>query len=289
MSYRFSEFGLEAIDQKPLVSFITVTYKMPHFVRHLLRGLADAMPVFPFEFFLVDNGSEDETVNWVRERFPWVQVIASSRNLGLSAANNLALKQAQGEYIMHLNPDLTIFPGELEKWIAWMQTHPEIGISGPRLLNPDGTDQDSCYRFPRLWIPIYRRTIFGRTPWGKRAVHHYLMKDMDREKEQDVDWVLGAAMCMRHELVKKIGGFDERFFLYFEDTDLCRQAWKNGSRVSYTPAAKFSHYHRRESGTKHVWEVFKNPVTRIHIRSAVKYFLKYRGEDNPRRVNLLIK
>ncbi|MDO8583655.1 MAG: glycosyltransferase family 2 protein [bacterium] len=282
MSYRFTPGGIVASTDAPVVSFVTVSYRMLHFIRHLLTGIQEAAPGFTFEFFLVDNASNDQTVEWVRERFPWVRVIASKENIGLSAANNLALKEATGEFIMHLNPDLTIFSGELDKWVDWMKQRPEVGISGPRLLNPDGTDQDSCYRFHRLMTPVYRRTPLGRTPWGKRHTDNFLMKDMNREQEQDVDWVLGAAMLMRRDLVSKIGNFDDRFFLYFEDTDICRRAWRAGSRVTYTPVTKILHYYRRESRTKHVWDVFRNKITRVHIKSAIKYFWKYKGEKHPR-------
>jgi len=270
------------MSDRPLVSFVTVSYRMRHLVRHLLRALQEAKPSFSFEFFLVDNASGDGTVGFVREKHPWVHIIESQTNLGLSRANNLAIAKAQGEYVMILNPDLAIFPGELERWVEWMQTHPDVGISGPRLVNPDATDQDSCYRFPHLLIPAMRRTFLGSTSWGRRSVTNYLMKDMDRSVEQDVDWILGAAMLIRREVLEKIGRFDERYFLYFEDTDVCRRAWQSGSRVCYTPAAKIIHLHQRDSRTSHAWEIFKNPVTRIHLHSALKYYWKYRGEKNPR-------
>lgn len=270
-------------ESRPIVSFITVNYRTPHFVRHLLRGIEAARLGFEFEYFLIDNGSRDETVTMVRELFPWVKVIALPKNLGLSAANNVALAQAKGEFIMHLNPDLTVFPGELEKWLEWHRTRPDIGISGPRVVNPDGTDQDTCYRFYNLLTPVYRRTILGKTPWGKRDLDHFLMKGVDRSKEQDVDWVLGAALLIRRDLLDRIGRFDERYFLYLEDTDLCRRAWKAGARVTYTPVAKFVHYHQRESRTRHIWQSLTNPLTRIHLASGIKFFFKYRGEENPRK------
>lgn len=273
------------MNEQPLVSCITVGYKSLHFIRHLLQGMQDAKPAFSFEYIVVDNGSEDGTAAMVRERFPWVRVIALSTNIGLGPANNVALREAKGKYIMHLNPDLTIFPGELEKWVAWMEAHADVGVSAPRVVNPDGTDQeDSCYQFPRLLTPVFRRTVLGKLPGIKQSLEAYAMKGMDRAQEQDVDWLLGAALLIRRDLLERIGNFDERFFLYFEDADVCRRIWMDGMRVTYAPVAKLVHYHNRQSRNRRFWQNFTNPTTRFHIMSGMKYFVKYFGKPNPRLV-----
>ncbi len=110
------------------------------------------------------------------------------------------------------------------------------------------------------------------------------MKGMDRTKEQDVDWLLGAALLIRRDLLARIGNFDERFFLYFEDADVCRRMWMAGMRVTYAPVAKLVHYHNRQSRNRHFWQNFTNKTTRFHIASGMKYFLKYFGKPNPRVV-----
>lgn len=266
----------------PKVSLITVNYRMPHFIRHLLAGFEAAAPTFEYEYLLVDGDSRDGAVEMVRERFPWVRLFPLTSNVGFGKANNHGFREARGRYFMLCNPDLTILPGELEKWVEWMDAHPDVGISGPRVMNPDGSDQDSCYHFPSPWTPIFRRTPLGKTPWGKRHNERYLMREMDRTRSQDVDWVLGAAMLIRREVIEKIGPFDERFFMYFEDADLCRRAWEAGFRVTYTPVARLLHYHRRQSSTRHLWQLLNNRVARIHLVSGVKYFLKYLGKPHPR-------
>ncbi len=268
--------------RKPLVTFVTVNYKTPHHIRQLLKGVGDARFAFPFEYFLVDNASGDGTVEMVRERFPWVTVIASPKNIGYGAGNNLALEQARGEYVLLFNPDLTVFPGEVESWIEWMSARPEVGISGPRILNPDGSDQESCYRFPNLLTPVLRRTFIGRLPIARKSLDRYTMKDMDRAIEQDVDWVLGAAMLIRKTVLDRIGHFDPRFFMYFEEADICRRAWGQGLRVTYVPVSRFMHYHGRESRIRFPWEVVTNKLTRVHLASGIKYFLKHIGSPDPR-------
>jgi GT2 family glycosyltransferase len=212
------------------------------------------------------------------ERFPWVKTHDLGRNGGYGAGNNAVLGQVKGEYVIFLNPDTVVFPGELEAWIDWMDKRPDVGASGPRVLNPDGSDQHSTCRFPTLMTPVYRRTILGKTPWGKKALSQYLMENMNRNIEQDVDWVQGSALCIRRSVLAQIGNFDERFFMYFEDADLCRRVWKSGHRVAYTPSARIVHYHGRGSLIRWPWQVFTNRLTRSHIDSGIKYFLKYRKE-----------
>lgn len=274
----------------PRLSIVTVNYNKPHFIRHLLQGLETSRPSVEFEYLVVDNASVDGSAEAIAQQFPWAKLIRSSKNLGFGGGNNLALREARGEYIFLCNPDLTLFPGELEKWVEWMDEHPDVGISSPRVLNPDGTDQISCYRFPTLLTPLLRRSFLGQLPYARRAVSDYTMSDMDREREQDVDWVFGAAVLIRRDILDKIGLFDERFFMYFEDADLCRRAWEAGSRVSYTPVAKVMHYHQRESRVRKSLEflaLFTNSLARAHFLSGLKYFLKYFRKPNPRRVSPL--
>lgn len=273
--------GMDA-SRIPLVTFVTVNYKTPHHIRQLLKGVEEARFQFPFEYLLVDNASGDGTVEMVRERFPWVRVIESPDNVGFGAGNNLALAEARGMYVMLFNPDLTVFPREVESWIEWMHVRPEIGISGPRILNPDGTDQESCYRFPNLLTPVLRRTFVGRLPFARKSLERYTMKGMDRAHEQDVDWVLGAAMLIRKSVLETIGYFDPRFFMYFEEADICRRAWSGGYRVTYAPVASFMHYYGRESRIRFPWEFITNKLARIHVASGIKYFMKHIGSPDPR-------
>lgn len=260
---------------QPKVSFVTVCYHTPHLIRVLLNGIEQATFDFPFEYFLVDNGN-DGTAEMVRERFPWVTVITPGKNIGFGAANNLAFRMARGEYVMLVNPDLTVFPGEMEKLIAYADAQPDAGIIGPLVENPNGTRQESCTRLPTPLMPLYRRTALGRTPFGQRALDTYLMRDVSHDAPHDTDTVYGAAMLIRKPVLAAVGHFDERFFMYYEDVDLCRRCKDAGWRVVYAPVARFVHYLQRESRIRAPWEILTNRTARIHIASGVKYFLKYR-------------
>jgi GT2 family glycosyltransferase len=266
----------------PKVTFITVCYRTPGLIRQLLKGFEAAHLAFPFEYILVDNAAGDGTGAMVRQMFPWVKVIDAPGNVGFGAGNNIAFREATGEYVMLVNPDLTLFPGEMEKLLTFADAHPDIGLIGPKLLNPDRTLQRSFHRFPNPFIPILRRTRLGRMAWGRQMVDRYLMKDADADQIQDVDGLFGAAILIRRPALDAIGPFDERFFMYFEDVDLCRRAWEKGWRVVYAPVAEFIHYHQRESEVKRVSHLLTNRVLREHIKSAFRYFWKYRGKAHPR-------
>lgn len=262
------------------VSFITVAYNTPDHIRVLLRGFEEARMSFPFEYILVDNGS-DGTGESVQKRFPWAHVLFPHKNLGFAKGNNLAVREASGEYIMLLNPDLTIFPGEMEKLIAYADAHPDVGVFGPLIEMPNGMRQATCTRLPTPFIPLFARTPFGKLSFGKRTLDRYHMKDIDHSVVHPADTVYGAAMLIRRSVFEKIGGFDERFFMYYEDVDFCRRVWESGSRVEFVPFARFVHYHRKESALRAPWQIFTNKLTRIHIASGVKYFWKHRWNFFP--------
>ena len=179
---------------------------------------------------------------------------------------------------MLVNPDLTVFPGEMEKLVAFADASPQAGIIGPLVENPNGMRQESCTRLPTPLIPAYSRTVLGRMPFGRRALDRFLMRDVPHDVPHEVDALYGAAMLIRRPVLTQVGHFDERFFMYYEDIDLCRRAAAAGWNICYAPIARFVHYHQRESRIRAPWEIFTNRLTREHIASAVKYFLKYRKQ-----------
>jgi len=266
----------------PKVTFITVCYRTPGLIRLLLKGVEAAGLQFPFEYILVDNAPGDGTGAMVRERFPWVTVIDAPRNVGFGAGNNLAFKRMRGTYAMLTNPDLTVFPGEIEKLVKFLDDNHDVGFAGPALHNPDGSRQESCYRFPTPMIPVYRRTFLGSLPSGRRAIHHYLMRDALKDNEPtEVDALMGSAILMRRRTLDEIGMFDERYFMYMEEVDICRRAWMNHWRVAYVPSAKLVHYHQRESRIDRPWQILTHKPARAHIVSALYYFWKYRKAKHP--------
>jgi len=218
----------------------------------------------------------------VRTEFPEVKILLSDRNLGFGGGMNKAMEAASGRYMLVFNPDICLFPGALEELVRFMDSHKDVGMVAPQLRNPDGTIQMSCYRFMKPEIIAYRRVpVLRNMAFAKRAVDRYMMAEWDHSQTRDVDYVLGAAMCVRREAVEQVGPFDPNFFVYFEDQDWCRRFWKAGWRVVYHPNAQIVHYHRRETAEGGFWSQIQNPLTRIQMKSALYYYRKYKGEPNP--------
>lgn len=234
------------------------------------------------ETIVVDNNSRDNSVTFLRSDFPEITVIDNTRNEGLAAGVNQALKVARGEYLLVLNPDIIALPGSINTLVEFLQRYPDVGVAGGQLLSPNGKIQSSCFRFYKLSTIIYRRTLLGRTTGGRREISNFLMKDFDHRTVRDVEWLMGSCLILRHRAVTAVGGMDERFFLYFEDVDWCRRFWQSGWRVTYVPQARFSHFHQRSSRRGDLGGIITNWATREHIRSALKYFAKYRGVPLPR-------
>ncbi len=264
------------------LSIIVLNYKTMRLLRECLRSIRFANPQLRFEVIVVDNASGDGTAAMVRQEFPEHVLIESSANRGYAGGNNLGLAAAKGRHVMIMNADIFVKDGVLEELVRYLDAHPEVGMVGPRLVNGDGSAQESHYRFHTLDIPMLRRTPLGATGWGSRKLDAFLMKDVQPSGPTEVDWLLGGAVVARREAVAEVGLLDERFFLYFDDVDWCRRFWEKGWKVVYLPDVSLIHLHQRQSAEGELLAVVTNPVTRIHIRSAVQYFRKYWRKPNPR-------
>lgn len=265
------------------LSIITVNYKSRALTGAMIESLLVSGLPKQTEIIVVDNASNDMSVQLLRSDFPEITVIANPENVGLAAGVNTAIKQATGEYYLILNPDMTALPGVVSKLVSFMDSHPTVGMAGGKLISPNNQLQYSCYRFYTPAVIAYRRTFFGKTHRGRKAVAQFLMKDFDHASVRDVDWLMGACLIVRAEAVEKVGGMDERYFMYFEDVDWCRRMWQAHWRVTYVPDAVFSHFHQRSS-ERGILSFFTNRPTREHIKSAIKYFWKFRGQALPRGV-----
>jgi len=233
------------------------------------------------ELIVVDNNSGDGSIEMMEQDFPDVTLIASSVNHGFSAGMNLGLKRARGRYVVALNTDIAIMDKPFDRLVAFMDQHPRVGLAGPKLLNPDGSVQYSCYRFPTPFTPLFRRTPLGTLPGIRTHLRRYVMADFDHNENRTVDWLLGAFLIARSAAVAAVGLLDERFFLYFEDVDWSRRFWAAGWEVMYVADVDVVHYHKRQSASHPgLRGLFAFP-TWIHIQSWFRYLAKYSGVPLP--------
>lgn len=263
------------------LSIIIVNYKTAPLTKALVESLlAQPLPAGT-EIIVVDNNSGDDSVAFLRSDFPEITVIDNERNVGLAAGVNRGIEAGRGQYYLILNPDMIALPGSIESLVKFMDENPTVGMAGGKLISPNGKLQYSCYRFYTPKTIFYRRTSLGKTMKGREDTARFLMKDYDHKDVKDVDWLMGACLIVRKQVVKQIGGMDERYFLYFEDVDWCRRVWEANWRVTYVPQAQFSHFHQRSSEGGSLLRIFTNRPTREHIKSAIKYFWKFRFKNLP--------
>ncbi len=258
------------------LSIIYINYNTGKLLKQSLKHLFLMKPALDFEVIVVDNHSADKSVQIIRKNFPNVHIIESMQNYGYAKGANLGIAEAKGKYIAIFNPDIFISRGSLEVMVNFLDNNPDAGLVGPKLANADGSLQYSCYRFPKIYTPIIRRSFLGQTGFGQKELNRYLMKKSDHNESSEVDWLLGGALMARASALKEIGFMDERYFLYFEDTDLARRLKEKKYRVVYLPSAKMVHLHRRESADTPLIKALFNKTTRAHIWSACKYFWKYK-------------
>lgn len=258
------------------LSIIILNYKTRGLLKECLKGIKLIQPKFDYEVIVVDNGSGDGTPAMIAEYFPDVRFIETGKNLGYAKGNNLGIKVARGRYIMIMNPDIVLFSGVLERLVQFMDSHPEVGVVGPKLLNPDKSLQFSCYRFPDFWIPVVRRTPLWKLGRFQKKLNNYFMTDWDHQTTKPVDWLLGGCLLIRKKALEQIGFLDERYFAYFDDVDLCRSMWQKGWQAVYYPEVSVVHFHRRESAEGPWWLGIFRKATRIHIKSWLKFFWKWR-------------
>lgn len=226
----------------PDLSICIVTYKAKSVLRDCLQSL-DRQTHLSSEILVVDNDSQDGTVEMLRDEFPTVRLIRGTGNAGYARPNNEALRASCGRYAALLNPDTVVLSQALDRLVAFMEDHPTVGICGPKVLNRDGTLQKQCRRsFATPWdLFCYYSGLAALFP-KSRLFGRYLVTYADENATMAVDSVSGSCMLIRRAVIDQIGFLDERFFAYQEDTDYSFRAWQAGWQVYYYPEAQIVHY-----------------------------------------------
>lgn len=257
------------------ISIVIVNYKSKDLTLRCLKSIKDAdWPGLDYEIIVVDNFSDDLSSRDL-EPFGKIKYIMNGQNKGFGAANNQGIRQAQGKYLVIMNPDTVAKTDIFIKLFDFMEKNSQVGVVGPKQLYPDKTTQDTCFRWPNFLTPLYRRTPLGRLRLARMDLDRFLYKDYDKDSPKEVDWLLGSFLFCRAEIIRQAGAFDENFFLYFEDTDLCRRIWLLGYKVVYNPAAQIVHHHQRQSARTPWYKFFTNQAAWHHLASWARYLWKW--------------
>jgi GT2 family glycosyltransferase len=224
-------------------SILVISHNTRELTLACLRSLFEQTHGLEFEVIVVDNASTDGSAEAIAVAFPSARLIEPGTNLGFAAGNNLAARHARGELLLLLNPDTVIQDGAVQKAVAFARDNPEAGIVGGRTLFADGTlNPSSCHGRPTPWslfcAGVGLSSVFRRSPWFDPESLGPWRRDTVRE----VPAVTGCFLLIRRELWERLGGFDESFFMYGEETDLCLRAAKLGQRCVICPDAQLIHY-----------------------------------------------
>ena len=238
-THRLTDTNKEKVD----VSIVIVNYNVKEYIVNLINSISEAASGLAVEIILVDNNSSDGSVEYLTQRFPDIQIIANKENVGFGKANNQGIAIAKGRYTLLLNPDTIIKKDTLEVMVSHMDNHPNTGASGCKLLNPDGTFAPESRRsvptpLSALWKVLGLTSLFPRS---KRFSDYYLGW-MDEDEEGAIPVLSGAFMFYRTDVLKKLNGFDERFFMYGEDIDLSYRTTQLGYQIDYVPITSIIHY-----------------------------------------------
>ena len=230
---------------------------------------------------IVDNNSTEDIEPLLTQHFPDAVLLRQKENKGFGASHNRALTAVDAQYYFVLNPDTQVEHGSqlLKKMFDFMEKNQQVGMVGPRIVYPDGSLQYSCWRFPSFLQPICSRTSLGKKGKYKKMADMHLMKDFDHNATRPVDAIMGSAMFVRKKAIEKVGGFDERFWMYFEDIDWCKRMWENHWPIYYLHTATLSHVHGRASAKVPgiITALIKNKYARAHLKSWIQYCIKWRG------------
>jgi len=225
------------------LSIIIVNYNVKEFLQNLLHSIEKASSNIVKEIIVVDNASDDGSVEVIKEKFPSVKLLENKINVGFGRANNQGLAIAKGKYFLFINPDCIVSEDTLDKMISFFESHPDCGLAGCKILNSDGTLQLACRRsFPGPWTSFTKVTGLSNIFSSSRIFARYNLTYLDENKTYEVDAVSGSFMMIRKEVYQKTGGFDEQFFMYGEDLDLCYRVQKNDYKVFYVHSTQIIHY-----------------------------------------------
>jgi GT2 family glycosyltransferase len=259
----------------PEVSTIVVTYDALPWVEQALASVPET------ELVVVDHGSQDGTLELVRERFPEA-IVVEQENKGFGAGNNAGMRAASGRWYLLLNSDAWLEQGALDALVAFAEEHPDAAVVGPRLLNPDRTLQRSVRGFPSVWRIATEYLFLRKLAPRSRALNAFYAGGFDHDSPREAEFLMGSVLLVRPEAVEQVGGFDERYFMFSEETDWCFRFREAGWKVWFFPGAEAVHV----GGS--TWKRNWGPMFREQVRGHLRFLADHRGERQAERARRLM-
>ena len=269
----------------PKASIIILDYLKSKRVCENVRSLMAQKVDFPFEVIVVDNSANPANAEKLKPlaEFPNVKIIVNEKNVGYPRGNNQGVAESCGEYILIVNPDIVWGdPTSLQKMIDRMDSHPEIGVLGPKQINDgDGSVAITVRRFPNFFLQVARRTDLRRLPYVSGWVAKDECRELDYSKTQPVDWLQSSFWVTRRSIWEKFGGLDTNYRIFMSDPDYCWKAWEAGYQVIYNPEA-IVHADGVRASAGGFGAFFQKWILRQHVKDSLKYQIRYFLKSNPR-------
>lgn len=255
------------------LSIVIITWRM----RQLLKVCLDSIYKFTegvnFEIILIDNKSEDGTIEMVESSYPAIQLIKNDMNKGVAPARNQGLALAKGKYILILDADIELIDDTIGKLFRFMEKTDDCGLVGSKLIDHAGNLQYSCKRFPTFLSLVYRRFEHVEMIRNSKILQYHIMKEWDHSSVKEVDYLIGACQFFRKDVIDKIGFYDQNIFYGPEDIDFCLRVWKAGWKIFYYPDTSMIHHEQRITKKK-----LLSKISFKHLLGIIYIFMKYRGK-----------
>jgi len=250
-----------------------VSYNTADYLQRCLASMYQNTEGISFQVIVVDNASQDGSSDLVRQKFPQAVLIENGENRFFTAAHNQALAVAQGRHFLILNSDTEVPAGTLARLVAFLDCNPAVGAVGCREVNPQGTTHPTGSTFSSPWLEMLERTALA-TVYRLRGPHlRYRMTDWDRLSSRDLDVITDCFIMVRRDLMKQLGGYDERFLLYYTENDLCLRIWQSGYRVHFLSDCSYLHH-----GQRSTVQIGADGYNRIYEQDMINYYRKHFGE-----------
>jgi GT2 family glycosyltransferase len=265
------------------LAIIIVSYNSQGDLEAVLRSLTEPAPAVDHAIVVVDNASTDTTRRYVRDEWPRVRLIAAETNLGFSKANNLGIRNTSSELVLLLNPDTIVPPGAVDQLVSTLDTRPDVAIVGPRIVDGRGRAELSFGAMLTPWTELRQKVLVQGNDRGMPPFT--VMVDRLTRRSREVDWVSGACLLIRRSDVEAVGGFDERFFMYTEDVDLCASVRERGRVVLFTAETEVVHLRGRSarSAVRATQDAYRRSQIAFYAKHhpgwvpVLKAYLKLRG------------